>query len=71
MLPDSKRRIFCPSVKVSVKAGMRPLGLISRNHLVWLEGGWFWFRGVGSVRLFLDVLAHVYFFDLVWESIIC
>lgn len=36
MLPDSKRRIFCPSVKVSVKAGMRPLGLISRKQLVGL-----------------------------------
>lgn len=33
MLPDSKRRILDPSVKVSVRAGMRPLGLISRNHL--------------------------------------
>ena len=32
MLPDSKRRIGLPSVKVSVRAGMRPLGLISRNQ---------------------------------------
>lgn len=30
--PLSKRRIGFPSVKVSVMAGMRPLGLISRNH---------------------------------------
>ena len=34
MLPDSKSRIFWPSVKVSVRAGIRPLGLISRNQLV-------------------------------------
>lgn len=30
--PDSKRRIFWPSLKVSVRAGMRPLGLMARNH---------------------------------------
>jgi hypothetical protein len=30
--PDSKRLIVLPSVKVSVKAGMRPLGLMARNQ---------------------------------------
>jgi hypothetical protein len=33
MEPDSKSRIFWPSVNVSVRAGMRPLGLISRLFL--------------------------------------
>lgn len=32
MLPLSKRRIVLPSENLSVNAGMRPLGLISRNH---------------------------------------
>lgn len=32
MEPDSKRRMVRPSVKVSVRAGMRPLGLIARNQ---------------------------------------
>jgi hypothetical protein len=32
MLPDSKRLIVLPSLKVSVKAGMRPLGLMARNQ---------------------------------------
>lgn len=32
MLPDSKRRIVLPSEKVSVRAGMRPLGLMARNQ---------------------------------------
>lgn len=32
MDPDSNKLIVWPSVKVSVKAGMRPLGLIARNH---------------------------------------
>lgn len=39
MLPDSKRLMGLPSVKVSVSAGMRPLGLMARNccMVVWLE----------------------------------
>jgi len=32
MLPDSNSRMSLPSLNVSVSAGMRPLGLISRNH---------------------------------------
>lgn len=32
MLPDSKRSICFPSVKVSAMAEIRPLGLISRNQ---------------------------------------
>jgi len=32
MEPDSKRLIVLPSVKVSVKAGMRPLGFMARNQ---------------------------------------
>ena len=32
MEPDSKRRMVRPSEKVSVRAGMRPLGFISRNQ---------------------------------------
>lgn len=32
MLPLSKRRMGLPSVNLSVMAGMRPLGLISRNQ---------------------------------------
>jgi hypothetical protein len=32
MEPLSNRRMGDPSVKVSVSAGMRPLGLISRNQ---------------------------------------
>ncbi len=32
MEPDSKRRIDLPSLKVSVRAGMRPFGLMSRNQ---------------------------------------
>ena len=41
MLPDSKSRIGWPSVKVSVSAGMRPLGLMARNQ--------------GSFWVFLDM----------------
>lgn len=32
MLPDSNSRIVLPSLNVSVKAGMRPLGLMARNQ---------------------------------------
>jgi len=32
MLPDSKRLIVLPSLNVSVKAGIRPLGLMARNQ---------------------------------------
>jgi len=32
MLPLSKRLMAFPSLKVSVKAGIRPLGLIARNQ---------------------------------------
>lgn len=32
MEPDSKRLMVWPSLKVSVMAGMRPLGLIARNQ---------------------------------------
>ena len=32
MEPDSKRRMGEPSVKVSVRAGMRPLGLMERKE---------------------------------------
>ena len=32
MDPDSNSRICLPSEKVSVRAGMRPLGLISKNQ---------------------------------------
>ena len=43
--PDSKRRMVLPSAKVSVRAGMRPFGLISRNQgsfwtLVWMSILW-------------------------------
>lgn len=31
MLPDSNSRIVLPSEKVSVRAGMRPLGLMARK----------------------------------------
>jgi hypothetical protein len=41
MLPDSNRLIVRPSVNVSVKAGMRPLGLMARNQ--------------GSFCVFLDM----------------
>jgi hypothetical protein len=37
--PLSNRRMGLPSVNVSVKAGMRPLGLISRNHGSWIASG--------------------------------
>lgn len=32
MEPDSKRWMGWPSLKVSVRAGMRPLGLMARNQ---------------------------------------
>jgi hypothetical protein len=32
MEPDSNRLMVWPSVKVSVRAGMRPLGLMVRNQ---------------------------------------
>lgn len=41
MLPDSKSRMGCPSVNLSVRAGMRPLGLMARNQ--------------GSFWVFLDM----------------
>lgn len=41
MEPDSKRLMGFPSVKVSVRAGIRPLGLMARNH--------------GSFWVFLDM----------------
>lgn len=45
MLPDSKRRMVLPSLKVSVRAGMRPLGFMERNQgsfwmLVWMSILW-------------------------------
>lgn len=43
MLPDSKRRIVLPSGKESVRAGIRPLGLIWRNQ------GSFWVSLVMSM----------------------
>ena len=43
MLPDSKRRMVWPSAKVSVRAGMRPLGLMARNQ------GSFWVFFVMSI----------------------
>lgn len=41
--PDSKRRIVLPSEKVSVRAGMRPLGLMARKK------GSFWVFWVMSI----------------------
>lgn len=41
--PDSKRRIVLPSEKMSVRAGMRPLGLIARKK------GSFWVFWVMSI----------------------
>ncbi len=46
--PDSKRRMVWPSEKVSVRAGMRPLGLMARKK------GSFW------VFLVMSILWVVY-----------
>ena len=43
MEPDSKRWIVWPSEKVSVRAGMRPLGLMARKK------GSFWMFWVMSI----------------------
>lgn len=45
MEPDSKRRMILPSENSSVRAGMRPLGLISRNQgsfwvFFWMSMWW-------------------------------
>ncbi len=40
MEPDSNRLMFLPSLNVSVKAGMRPLGLILRNSGVFWSFFW-------------------------------
>lgn len=32
MLPDSNKLMVLPSVNLSVRAGMRPLGLMARNQ---------------------------------------
>ena len=42
--PDSKRRIVWPSEKVSVRAGIRPLGLMARK-----AGSFWWFWAISML----------------------